>query len=317
MIGPAKAQQGEPLAFMTPFGFIPDFLPLMDMVSGGHLARQGFAPRLIGGQGTAPTIQQLVAGQVQFVYVSALDVILAAARQNVPLLTISTLYQASTFQMVSLTERPIRNAADLRGKTVGIVSVGGATDILLNIMLAKNGMQPDAVRREVTGNSPGAVEFIRQGRVDCFMCAMGVANTLRRTNAPVDIWSTDKYAPMPSQVFVTTRDFAQQRPETVVRFLRALRASCEGIIAGPIRGVYERASRDFEIAGIRDLDGAVSLMEVTVRDLWLSEGRDNLLRNVPRLWAAALDGVRSANLAPITDVSPLWTNTFVEQALRG
>ena len=57
----------QPLNFMTPFGFIPDFLPLMNMVSGGHLAKQGFESTLIGGQGTATAIQQLLGGQVSFV----------------------------------------------------------------------------------------------------------------------------------------------------------------------------------------------------------------------------------------------------------
>jgi len=42
-------KNSEAMTFMTPFGFIPDFLPLMNMVSGGHLAKQGFAPKLIGG----------------------------------------------------------------------------------------------------------------------------------------------------------------------------------------------------------------------------------------------------------------------------
>ena len=46
---PARA--AEPLTFMTPFGFIPDFLEMMNMVSGGFLAQQGFAPTLLGGQG--------------------------------------------------------------------------------------------------------------------------------------------------------------------------------------------------------------------------------------------------------------------------
>jgi NitT/TauT family transport system substrate-binding protein len=52
----------EPLTFMTPFGFVPDFLEMMNMVSGGFLAREGFSPILRGGQGTATAIQQLMAG---------------------------------------------------------------------------------------------------------------------------------------------------------------------------------------------------------------------------------------------------------------
>lgn len=46
-----QALAAEPLTFMTPFGFIPDFLEMMNMVSGGFLAREGFTPTLLGDKG--------------------------------------------------------------------------------------------------------------------------------------------------------------------------------------------------------------------------------------------------------------------------
>ena len=311
----ARAQAAEPLTFMTPFGFIPDFLPLMNMVSGGHLAKQGFAPTLVGGQGTAQAVAQLLGGQASFVYVSALDEILAVAKQNAPLLSIATLVQGSTFQLVSLKDKPIVSAADMRGKTVGIVSVGGATEILLNIALAKAGMKPEDVKREVTGNSPGVLQMVRQGRVDCFFCAIGVAVALRRANEPVEIVSTDKFAPMPSQIFLTTKDIVASKPQVTTRFLAALRDSAMEIMNGDKRALFTRAAKDFDIVGIKDLDGVAALMDVMVSDLWLSEGRDNLLRNAPHLWAEAADGLKAANLASIAKVEDLYTNGPIDKVL--
>jgi NitT/TauT family transport system substrate-binding protein len=313
----ASAQAGEPLTFMTPFGFIPDFLPLMNMVSGGFLAKQGFAPKLIGGQGTATAIQQLLGGQVSFVYVSALDEMLAVAKQNASLLSISTLVQGSTFQLVSLKDKPIKNAQDMKGKTVGIVSVGGATEILLNIALAKAGMKPDDIKREVTGNSPAALQLIRQGRIDCFFCAVGVVVALRRANEPIEVVSTDTWAPMPSQIFLTTKEIAASKPEMVVRFLKALKGSCDEIMTGNVRSLFERASKDYEIVAIKDLDAAVALIDTMIKDLWLSEGKENLLRNVPRLWKDADASLRAANLANISNVEALYTNEYIDRALKG
>ncbi len=310
----ALAQGAEPLNYITPFGFIPDFLPMMNMASGGHLAKQGFAPRLVGGQGTASAIQQLLAGQVSFAFVSAIDEIIAVERQNAPLLSVSTLFQGSTFRMVSLKDKPINTVQDIKGKTVGIVSVGGATDMILNIMLAKNGMKPDDVKREVTGNSPGALQQVRQGRVDCFMCAIGVGVALQRANEPVEIWSTDKYAPMPSQIFVTRKEIAEKNPETVVRFLRALKASVDEIMTGDVAKLFERASKDFEITGIRDMDNAVALIKAA-QEMWLTEGKENLLLNVPRLWQDAAEGVRAAGIAQVPNVEGLYTNEFIKRAM--
>ena len=65
---------------MTPFGFIPDFLEMMNMVSGGFLAREGFAPTLVGGQGTAMAMQQLMSGGDAFVRMTAIDEFAAVAK---------------------------------------------------------------------------------------------------------------------------------------------------------------------------------------------------------------------------------------------
>ena len=314
---PALAQGAEPLTFMTPFGFIPDFLPLMNMVSGGHLAKQGFAPTLLGGKGTATAIQQLLGGQVSFVYVSALDEMLAVAKQGAPLLSVATLCQGSTFQLVSMKDKPVRTAEDMKGKTIGIVSVGGATEILLNIALLKAGIQPDTIKREVTGNSPGALELVKQGRVDCFFCAIGVVIALKRANAPIEVISTDKFAPMPSQIFLTTTDIAKSKPEMVRKFLKALKGSADEIMAGNTKALFERAQKDFEIVGIKDLDAAVALMDAMIKELWLSEGKENLLRNVPRLWKDADTGLRAANMAAVPSVEALYNNEFIDVALKG
>ena len=314
---PALAQGTEPLTFMTPFGFIPDFLPLMNMVSGGHLAKQGYAPTLLGGKGTATAIQQLLAGQVSFVYVSALDEMLAVAKQDAPLLSVSTLCQGSTFQLVSMKDKPIKTAEDMKDKTIGIVSVGGATEILLNIALLKAGIKPEDIKREVTGNSPGALELVKQGRVDCFFCAIGVVVALKRANAPIEVVSTDAFAPMPSQIFLTTKDIAKNKPEMVTKFLKALKGSTDEIMAGNTKGLFERAQKDFEIVGMKDIDASVALMDAMIKELWLSEGKENLLRNVPRLWKDADAGLRAANMAAVPKVEALYDNSFLDTALKG
>ncbi|MCA3245708.1 MAG: ABC transporter substrate-binding protein [Azospirillum sp.] len=314
---PALAQAREPLAVMTPFGFNTDFIEMMNAVAGGHLARQGFDARLLGANGTAPATQQLVAGQVQFIRSAAIDMIRAVQSSGAPLVAVATSHQGSTFHVVSLRDKPVREAKDLAGKTVGIVSVGGTTDIFLDLMLQSAGLKRDDVRREVTGASPGALQLVKAGRVDCFMTSISAIVALRRANEPIEIWSTDRYAPMPSQCYVTTRDTIERRPQTVVRFLRAMKASMDEMLAGNSRAVFERAGREYEIPGIRDLDFVVEVAQTSQRELWLSRGRENLLRNVPELWESGFRALKAAGLADPPDPSALWTNRFVEEALRG
>lgn len=310
------AQAREPLNVMTAFGFIPDFIEMMNAVSGGHFARHGFQATLTGANGTAQALQQLAAGRVSFVRAAAIDMIRAAGASGTPLVAIATSHQGSTFHMISPREKAVTRAEDLKGKTVGIVSVGGTTDTFLDLILTKVGLKPGDVKRETTGNSPGALQLVRQGRVDCFMASIVVPVVLRRQNEAIEAWSTDKYAPMPSQCYITTREIAERRPETVVRFLRAMRDSMNEMLIQPNRPIFERAGRDFEIPGIRDLDTVVAVSDASKQELWLARGRENLLRNLPDLWASGISALRDANLATIADPAALWTNRFIDEALK-
>lgn len=311
-----RAQARTPLTAMTPFGFIPDFIEMMNAVSGGHFAAQGLDVTLLGGQGTAQAIQQLVAGQVGFIRSAAIDQMRAVSATNAPLVAFSTLYQGSTFYMVSHKDKPIRSAEDLKGKTIGLVSVGGTTDTFVDLILHKAGLAKDDVKREVTGNSPGAFQIMSAGRVDGFMCSTNVLVTLQRMGQPIEAWSTDRYAPMPSQGYVATRAMVEGKPETMIRVMRAMKASIEEVMTTPLKAVYERAMKDFEIPGLKDMDAVVEVQKAAMDKLWLSEGRENLMRNVPRLWASGVEALNGAGLTALKSPESLYTNSYVDAVTR-
>lgn len=306
-----RAQARESLTIMTPFGFIPDFIELMNGVSGGHFAAQGLDAKLLGGQGTAQPIQQLITRQVDFIRASGIDIMRAIATTKVPLVSIATMYQGSTFHMISLKSKPIEKAEDLKGKTVGIVSVSGTTDVFLDLILAKAGLKKDDVKREVSGNSPGALQLIKQGRIDCFIASIQVVVALERMKEDVLAWSTDRYAPMPGQCYISTRQIVEARPDILKRAMTAMRASVDEIMTQPLRPIFERAAKDFEIPGIRDVEALVAVEKVTADRLWLSEGRENLLRNVPKLWKSGVDALRANNIGDPGEPETLYTNQFV------
>jgi NitT/TauT family transport system substrate-binding protein len=309
------ARAAEPLTFMTPFGFIPDFLEMMNMVSGGFLAREGFAPTLLAAQGTASAIQQLISGGASFVRMTAIDEFTAVAK-GAPLVCVSTLYQGSNFHVISLKDKPVNSAAELKGKTIGIVSVGGSTEQLLDIMLRTANLTKADVTTQVVGNSPAALQFIKQGRIDCFINSIGVVVALQTANEAVVNWPTDLYAPMPSQIYVTTQDIADKNPQTVVRFLKALSAATEDMMHGDIKAIYQRAGADFDIPGIKNLDTLAALMAFTMSNPWMAQGKDNFLRNVPALWAKADAEIRAAGIAAVSRPDAIYTNTFIDQALK-
>ncbi|HVV93340.1 MAG TPA: ABC transporter substrate-binding protein [Hyphomicrobiales bacterium] len=310
------AAADEPLSFMTPFGYIPDFLEMMNMVSGGYLAKQGFAPKLIGGHGTATALQQLVAGSVSFVRMTGIDEFNAVAKQKAPLVSVSTLYQGSNFYFISAKDKPVKTAAEMKGKTIGVVSVGGSTEALLDLALRSAGLTKKDVKIEVVGNSPGAFQYIRQGRVDCFINSLAVVVALQRANAAMEAWPTDRAAPMPAQIYVTSQALIDKKPDVVVRFLKALKGSTDDMLHGDLAAIFQRASKDFEIPGIKKLDELIDLTKFTMANPWMAAGKENFLRNVPKLWNDADKEIRSAGIAAVPNVDALYTNKYIDEALK-
>ncbi len=314
--GAARAQSGEPFVFCTGFGFIVDFLEVMNAQAGGHWREAGLDGKVIGAQGAAQSIQLLASGQAHMIRTAAIEMMRAVSAQNLPLLAVATIYQGSTFSMVSPEEAPLRGIEDLRGKTIGIVSVGGATDVFIDLMCARAGIPKGEVRREVVGNSPGALGLVRQGRIHGFITSSSVVAALQVAKEKVVVWNTDRYAPMPSQCYFVTRQLAQERPQVIVRALRGLKASVDQLVAGPIGPLIARASKDFDIPGRRNLE-ALTANADAAKALYFSQGRENLLRNVPKLWRDGADAMAKAGLGDLTkSVESLYTNRFLDQALH-
>jgi NitT/TauT family transport system substrate-binding protein len=311
-IRPARA--AEPVTLITPFGFDPDFIDLMNAYSGGHFAREGLDAKVLGASGTVQHIQQVIAGQADYGRFSGIDFSRAVGAKDAPLRAIATVRQNSGFHVVSLGDKPVRSGADLKGKTVGILSYGGTTETFIEVMMAKSGLAKDDAKLLVTGNSPGEVDLIRQGRIDCFICTYPVTFILRQSKEPLEFLSVDVPVPAPGQIIHATRDTLAKRPEVTVKVLRAIKASMEELLQGPVEPIFERAAKDFEIPGAKDIAMLAAQQRQAVIDNWFVAGQPKtLLRNLPERWQAGCDALRAVGFADVKDPTTLYTNEFLDK----
>ena len=107
------------------------------------------------------------------------------------------------------------------------------------------------VERQVTGGTPGAIEILKQGRVDCFISTLSVKVALERAKEPVEVWNPDKYLPLPGQNYLAMPDTIQAKPDLVLRFLRAIKASALEMMAGPIGAASGARGQGFRYPGRR------------------------------------------------------------------
>ncbi|MEO8856095.1 MAG: ABC transporter substrate-binding protein [Burkholderiaceae bacterium] len=219
--GGARAQTLEKIRYLTPFGYLMGFADVMYTSSAGYFAKNGLDVDIQGGRGSAMSVQQIVAGNVLISRTGGTDLIKAAVKDP-SIVAFGEIYQRDIFHVISSQAKPIRTPADMRGKTIGVVSVGGATENLLDMMLAKAGIPKADVKRESVGNAPAAFEFIGQGRIDAYIATTDTVAQLKVDGKPIVEWSTDTVAPCPGQVYITSRKSIAERPETLARFLRAV-----------------------------------------------------------------------------------------------
>ena len=154
---------------------------------------------------------------------------------------------------------------------------------------------------------------MKQGRIDAYIVSTGSVIALQKSGEKIHHWSTHKYAPIPSQVYACTRATAEKEPDTVVRFLRAVKGSVAEISGSDKGKLLDRMLKDFNIIGAKRREITIASLEAEMK-LWMTEGKENLLRNVPQLWANAQDLTAKVGIAKIDKVEQLYTNQFIDKA---
>jgi ABC-type nitrate/sulfonate/bicarbonate transport system substrate-binding protein len=314
-LGPAGAQALRKLTFVTPFGYLVSFAPDLVGKAGGYFEREGLDVTIQSARGSAQGMQQVLSSQALMTRIGGADVMKAIANDDAPVVAVATIGQGSPFFVISRQTAPVRSPKEMPGKVIGVISKGGGSENLLDAMLAEAGVDPGTVKREAVGDSPGAFALIEAGRLNAFIGAIGTLIGLKGTGAPIEYFSTDDFAPMPGQVYIAARDAVAKDPDRIVRYLRGVKQAIDAMLADATLEHTLDLLANFEIAAMRDRAVAKADLEAN-KALWLSAGKDHLLRNVPRRWQRGRDLLAKVGVVKPGPAADFYTNALVDQALR-
>lgn len=281
-----KKNRPKPLvqqSFTTPFGFIPSFIETYVAAQHGFWKKQGIDVTIHGGEGTAAGLQSVISGSSQYGRGGGTDII-AVCNQDIPVVHILQAEQAHEWQIASLASRPLKGPSDLRGKTIGIVSPGGETEILLDLMLNLSKVPTSTVKTPVVGVGPAPYELAKNGSIDGWVALDQDVYALRQTGASIHTFDVMTYAPVPMDAYVASTSALKNQREDVVGFAAGLLEAYEFLkdkknwpVAYKALQVYSPATPNSVIE---------SNLTVLVKD-WYAAGAKNLGVLFPEKWSHA------------------------------
>ncbi len=162
---PASAPAPAPLTKLT-VGYsnlVPSNWPIYLAKDAGIFERNGLDVDITLVEGGARTVAALISGQLQLAHAGGSEMVSAAAG-GADVVVIGT--NVARWPYVLMVAPEIKAPADLKGKKLGIVTVGGSFDIAARVALPKVGLQPDKdVAIIATGSTPNVTAAMISGAV--------------------------------------------------------------------------------------------------------------------------------------------------------
>jgi NitT/TauT family transport system substrate-binding protein len=143
-------------------------VPIVAAMKHGHFQQEGIRAELIFMRPNI-SITALVNGQVEFATVHG-SVVRAAAR-GLPVKSLMVIADRPAYFLV--TKAMVKFIPALKGKTIGIASLGGSVHLMTKELFAQSGLDPDRdVSMVVTGDHNTSILAMQAGNVDAIVIAV-------------------------------------------------------------------------------------------------------------------------------------------------
>jgi NitT/TauT family transport system substrate-binding protein len=191
----------------------------------GYFAKTGLKVNVKPGGPERDALKELELGHAQFGVASA-DQVFRAVSKGAPIVVLAQLFQVNPLHWIYRPDRaPFSGTADWKGKSIG-VTFGGNDETIMRALLARYGIAENevslfSVRYDYTPFYEGRVAFW-----PLYLNAQAViiGDKLAQAGETFDVISPDRLGvKFVANSVVTTREMLEKHPDTVKRFLAALR----------------------------------------------------------------------------------------------
>jgi ABC-type nitrate/sulfonate/bicarbonate transport system substrate-binding protein len=198
------------------------FLPFVVAQQKGVFAKYGLEVEQVDFQGGAKLQQAMVAGAIDLSVSGTTD--MAFIAKGAPERAVAAEVGAPVnFGLITTYDSPIRTVDDLKGRTVGVTSVGSLTEWLVRRLMQQKQWAPGDITFATTGGDPASqTAALATGQVDAIMAASALGLQLELSKRGRLLFTASDIA----RDFVSAAIFASDKliadnPNAVRRFLKA------------------------------------------------------------------------------------------------
>lgn len=304
------------LAVMMPFPVSLNFIADMAGVSGGAMAAHGIDLDLTFARSAPQALQQLAAGSVALVRNGPIAVARAVAAEGAPFVSIGMPVQQLLYLLISTPEAPVDSLDALVGKKVGLPTLGGQAEDLINLLMKSAGLDPTTITLEAVGNETTSYALVEEGRVDAIFGTREAAAVMENAGLTPHLAEVDDANPLMGVSLVTTRETMASRRDDLVAYLQGLDEVMRAIHDGGDDELLAAVADDYDLTDLKQPDEVDRTVIQTIAGMWFSEGEENLLRNIPEQWEQGVAAFQRLKIVPAeakpTDFysNELWDEAF-------
>ena len=190
-------------------------VPIFAAIKHGHFQQEGIRADLIFMRPNI-SITALVNGQVDFTTVHG-SIVRAAAR-GLPVKSLIVIADRPAYYLVAKT--PIKSAGGLRGKTIGIPSLGGSVHLMTKELVAQSRLDPDKEVAMIIGDHNTSLQALQAGNVDAVVISVPWQTVAEKAGFHKVVYFGEVMR-LPMAGLGATDDSITRRPDLLKRTVRA------------------------------------------------------------------------------------------------
>jgi NitT/TauT family transport system substrate-binding protein len=239
LTAPALAQALEKVTYLFPAPpILPAFGPIQLAKGKGYFTQAGLDVSFAVGRGGVDVAKQVGAGNAPLGGIVGDGPILVRGN-GVPVKIVAVFGGKGFMQLVAREDAGIEKPADLKGKTITVMSYQDTTFYALLGLLASVGLTQNDANIQSVGPT-GVWQFVAEGKSVAMAGVPDWIPPIQATGTKVKVIPTDQFFPHMAQGIAASDDIIKQKPEMIRAFVKAALRGMKDIMDNP-----DQAADDF------------------------------------------------------------------------